>query len=95
MPALPQAPLVPPHSPLAAIVGDSKLVLGVDPSPGMKANAEVPAGVRLAAGAARSVYLLENTAPRGGVQRALLKVYVRGVVPGLARWVARHRNKPH
>ncbi len=39
----------------AAIVGDNELVLGVDPSSGMIANAKVPAGVRLMTGAAESI----------------------------------------
>ena len=117
----------------AGIVGDSKLVLGVDPSSGMIANAKVPPGVRLAAGSAESipaedgsadfismgyalrhvsalsaafsefyrvlkaggrVCLLEITSPRSSVQRALLKTYMRGVVPVLARVVARHRSVP-
>ena len=117
----------------AGIVGDSKLILGVDPSSGMIAHAKVPSGVRLVTGCAESipaeegsadfismgyalrhvsalsaafsefyrvlkpggrVCLLEITVPRGGVQRALLKVYMRGVVPVLARVVARHRSVP-
>jgi demethylmenaquinone methyltransferase / 2-methoxy-6-polyprenyl-1,4-benzoquinol methylase len=117
----------------AGIVGDSKLVLGVDPSSGMISNAHVPAGVRLATGSAESipaddgsadfismgyalrhvsalsaafsefyrvlqpggrVCLLEITAPRGGMQRVLLKAYMRGIVPVLARVVARHRSVP-
>jgi len=117
----------------AGIVGDNELVLGVDPSPGMIANAKVPAGVRLAAGAAESIpaadgsadfismgyalrhvsdlptafrefrrvlkpggrlCLLEITSPRRGFPRALLKAYMRGVVPILARVVARDRSVP-
>ena len=117
----------------AGIVGDSNLVLGVDPSAGMIANANVPAGVRLAAGAAESIpaaessadfismgyalrhvsglstafhefhrvlkpggrlCLLEITSPRGGLSRGLLKIYMRGIVPVLARVVARHRGVP-
>jgi demethylmenaquinone methyltransferase/2-methoxy-6-polyprenyl-1,4-benzoquinol methylase len=39
----------------ARIVGDGKLVLGVDPSSGMIANATVPPGVRLASGNAESI----------------------------------------
>jgi len=117
----------------AGIVGNGKLVLGVDPSAGMIANAKVPPGVRLAAGSAESipaddcsadflsmgyalrhvsalsaafsefyrvlqpggrVCLLEITSPRSGVQRALLKAYMRGVIPVLARVVARHRSVP-
>jgi len=46
----------------ARIAGDSKLVLGVDPSSGMIANAKVPAGVRLAAGAAESIPAADGSA---------------------------------
>ena len=38
--------------------------------------------------------LLEITSPRGAVARLLLKGYMRGVVPILARFVARHRSAP-
>jgi demethylmenaquinone methyltransferase / 2-methoxy-6-polyprenyl-1,4-benzoquinol methylase len=115
----------------AGIVGDGKLVLGVDPSSGMIKNAIVPAGVRLTSGSAEAipapdaaadflsmgyalrhisdldsafrefgrvlkpggrVCLLEITAPRGAVPRVMLKAYMRGVVPILARFVARHRG---
>lgn len=115
------------------IVGDSKLVLGVDPSSGMIANARVPPGVRLAAGAAESIpaadgcadfismgyalrhvsdlsvafqefhrvlkpggrlCLLEITSPRGALSRAMLKAYMRGIVPVLAYMVARDRGVP-
>lgn len=117
----------------AGIVGDNTLVLGVDPSPGMIANAKVPPGVRLAAGAAESIpaadgsadfismgyalrhvsdlptafrefhrvlkpggrlCLLEITSPRGAFRRVLLKAYMRGVVPVLARVIARNRSVP-
>lgn len=117
----------------AGIVGDSKLVLGVDPSSGMIANANVPTGLRLATGAAESIpapessadfismgyalrhvsdlstafqefhrvlkpggrlCLLEITSPRNGLSRALLKAYMRGIVPILARLVARHQSVP-
>jgi demethylmenaquinone methyltransferase / 2-methoxy-6-polyprenyl-1,4-benzoquinol methylase len=117
----------------AGIVGDSKLVLGVDPSSGMIANAKVPAGVRLAVGAAESIpaadgcadlismgyalrhvsdlsaafrefhrvlkpngrlCLLEITSPSRALSRSLLKVYMRGIVPILARLVTRQRAVP-
>jgi len=117
----------------ARIVGDGQLVIGVDPSSGMIANAKVPPGVRLMAGSAESVpvppgstdflsmgyalrhisdleaafqefsrvlrpggrvCLLEITSPRGLFPRAMLKAYMRGVVPILARWIARDRSVP-
>jgi demethylmenaquinone methyltransferase/2-methoxy-6-polyprenyl-1,4-benzoquinol methylase len=115
----------------AAIVGDPALVLGVDPSPGMMANAKVPAGVRLLAGRAEAipvadssadfismgyalrhvsdlaaafteyfrvlrpggrVCLLEITSPEGTMSRALLKTYLRGVVPAAAVVICRRRD---
>ncbi len=117
----------------ARIVGDGKLVLGVDPSSGMIENATVPPGVRLASGNAESiptpdasvdflsmgyalrhigdltaafrefsrvlkpggrVCLLEITSPRAVVPRFMLKAYMRGVVPILARLVTRQRRVP-
>src|SRR6478672_9874538 len=36
----------------AAIAGDARLVLGIDPSPGMLANARLPPGVQLMLGSA-------------------------------------------
>lgn len=117
----------------ATIVGDPTLVTGVDPSPGMLANAQVPAGVSLLAGSAESLPLpdgcadflsmgyalrhigdlnaayaeflrvlrpggllcvLEITLPEGALARALLKGYMRGVVPWLSRRLARHRDTP-
>jgi demethylmenaquinone methyltransferase/2-methoxy-6-polyprenyl-1,4-benzoquinol methylase len=38
--------------------------------------------------------LLEITAPEGRLSRALLKAYMRGVVPCMARCVARHPDSP-
>ncbi len=40
------------------------------------------------------VCLLEITSPPGRVQRAFLKAYMRGVVPFVARYLARHRDVP-
>jgi demethylmenaquinone methyltransferase / 2-methoxy-6-polyprenyl-1,4-benzoquinol methylase len=39
----------------AKIVGDATLVIGVDPSPGMMANAKVPDGVKLVEGRAEAI----------------------------------------
>jgi demethylmenaquinone methyltransferase / 2-methoxy-6-polyprenyl-1,4-benzoquinol methylase len=117
----------------ASLVGDGKLVLGVDPSSGMIQNAIVPPGVRLVCGRAESIpapdesadflsmgyalrhisdlaaafrefgrvlkpggrlCLLEITSPQGAAARLMLKGYMRGVVPTLARCVARHRSVP-
>lgn len=108
----------------ARLTGDPKLVTGIDPSPGMLANARVPEGVVLLEGRAESIplpdasvdflsmgyalrhisdlgaafaefhrvlrpggrlCLLEITAPSGMVGRGLLRLYMRGVVPALAR----------
>ncbi|MCB1895007.1 MAG: class I SAM-dependent methyltransferase [Zoogloeaceae bacterium] len=110
----------------AELVGDPTLVVGVDPSPGMMANADLPDGVRLVEGRAEEMplpdaefdmlsmgyalrhigdlaaafaefhrvlkpggrlCLLEITRPTHGWSRALLKAYMRGVVPALARVV--------
>ena len=40
------------------------------------------------------ICILEITAPAGRVGRTLLKAYMRGVVPLLARGIARHRDVP-
>ena len=40
------------------------------------------------------VCILEITAPEGRVGRAVLKSYMRGVIPFAARWIARHRDAP-
>ena len=115
------------------IVGDPEAVIGVDPSPGMLANAHLPAGVRLLEGAAERIPLpdeyadflsmgyalrhisdlaiafrefrrvlrpggvvciLEITRPGSRVGAALLKAYLRGVVPALARVVASSADSP-
>jgi len=117
----------------AHLVGDGKLVLGIDPSSGMIKNAIVPPGVRLASGSAESIpapdasadflsmgyalrpisdlaaafkefgrvlkpagrlCLLEITSPRGVIPRVMLKAYMRGFVPILARFVAQDRSVP-
>ena len=107
----------------AAIVGSIGAVTGVDPSPGMLRNAQVPASVKLIEGSAESIpfpdnsfdflsmgyalrhigdlsrafvefrrvlkpggrlCILEITSPESTVQKAFLKIYLRGVVPALA-----------
>jgi len=108
------------------IVGDPRLVAGVDPSPGMMASARLPAGVSLVEGTAEAIpfpdasfdflsmgyalrhigdlsiafrefhrvmkpgarlCLLEITRPQQGLGGALIKAYMKGVVPVLARIV--------
>jgi demethylmenaquinone methyltransferase / 2-methoxy-6-polyprenyl-1,4-benzoquinol methylase len=115
----------------AGIVGDAHLVTGVDPSPGMVANAKVPEGVSLLLGSAECIPMpdasadflsmgyalrhigdlsaaynefyrvlkpggllcvLEITLPKRGLSRALLKGYMRGVVPWVAGALARHNE---
>jgi demethylmenaquinone methyltransferase/2-methoxy-6-polyprenyl-1,4-benzoquinol methylase len=117
----------------AAIVGDPKLVTGVDPSPGMVAQAKVPDGVTLLAGTAEALpvasasadfismgyalrhvddlrttfaefarvlrpggrlCILEITQPESRWARAVLKTYMRGVVPWMAGKVSQHRDTP-
>jgi demethylmenaquinone methyltransferase/2-methoxy-6-polyprenyl-1,4-benzoquinol methylase len=107
-------------------VGDPSLVVGVDPSTGMMANARLPAGVQLVEGRAEAIpfpngsfdflsmgyalrhigdlsaafsefhrilkpggrlCLLEITKPERTWSQFLLKVYMRGAVPVLARLV--------
>ena len=46
----------------AALVGDARLVTGVDPSPGMMEHATVPPGVRLLAGSAEGIPAADNAA---------------------------------
>jgi len=46
----------------AAITGDARLVVGVDPSPGMVEHAHVPNGVTLMIGSAESLPLADGTA---------------------------------
>lgn len=115
----------------ARIVGDPALVSGVDPSPGMMAQAKVPAGVTLVEGRAERIpypdasfdflsmgyalrhisdlslafrefhrvvrpggklCLLEITCPESRWGRLLLKTYMKGLVPFLARVIGRKRN---
>jgi demethylmenaquinone methyltransferase/2-methoxy-6-polyprenyl-1,4-benzoquinol methylase len=117
----------------AMLVGSAGEVIGVDPSAGMMARANVPAGVRLLRGTAEEipaaassadfismgyalrhvgdlslafreflrvlvpggrVCLLEITVPDGWASRAALKIYMRGVVPLMARFMAAHRDTP-
>ncbi len=117
----------------ASFVADPGLVIGVDPSPGMLANAKVPEGVNLLLGSAERIPIadagadflsmgyalrhlsdltgafeeffrvlkpggllcvLEFTLPKGFLTRAMLKGYMRGVVPWLAATLARGRDMP-
>jgi demethylmenaquinone methyltransferase/2-methoxy-6-polyprenyl-1,4-benzoquinol methylase len=113
------------------IVDNPKLVVGVDPSPGMMASARLPQGVTLVAGTAEAIpfadasfdflsmgyalrhigdlsvafrefhrvmkpgarlCLLEITRPQKGIGGALIKAYMKGVVPVLARLVGSAKN---
>lgn len=115
----------------AKIVGDPSKITGVDPSPGMLQNAQVPAGVKLVQGTAEQIpfpdnsfdflcmgyalrhisdlsvaftefhrvlkpggqlCILEITCPEKWLQKMLLKGYIRGVVPTLAKLAARHND---
>ncbi len=117
----------------ARLVGDTGLVTGVDPSPGMLARAKLPTGVQLLIGKADAIpvpsatanflsmgyalrhvgdlsaafrefsrvlvpggrlCVLEITRPSGRVLRALLKAYMRGVVPWMARSITSNRDLP-
>ncbi|HKQ25598.1 MAG TPA: class I SAM-dependent methyltransferase [Burkholderiales bacterium] len=117
----------------AAIVGNPACVTGLDPSPGMLRNANVPAGVRLVEGSAENIpypdasfdfvsmgyalrhitdlsealceffrvlkpggrlCILEITRPEKRFHAALLKCYLRGVVPWLAKLAARQADTP-
>lgn len=108
------------------IVGDPRLVIGVDPSPGMMSSARLPQGVSLLEGTAEAIpfpdasfdflsmgyalrhigdlslafrefhrvmkpgarlCLLEITRPEKGLGGSLMKAYLKGVVPVLARIV--------
>jgi demethylmenaquinone methyltransferase/2-methoxy-6-polyprenyl-1,4-benzoquinol methylase len=117
----------------AALVGDPSLVLGVDPSPGMLAEAVRSLSVRVVMGRAEqlpvadgafdflsmgyalrhisdlskafaefrrvvrpggAVCILEITRPRSRVGGALLRQYMRRVVPTLARLTGRRAESP-
>jgi demethylmenaquinone methyltransferase/2-methoxy-6-polyprenyl-1,4-benzoquinol methylase len=108
----------------ARIVGDPRLVVGVDPSPGMMSSARLPQGVALLEGTAEAIpfpdasfdflsmgyalrhisdlsvafrefhrvmrpgarlCLLEITRTEQGIGGALMKVYMKAVLPLLAR----------
>jgi demethylmenaquinone methyltransferase/2-methoxy-6-polyprenyl-1,4-benzoquinol methylase len=112
------------------LIGPEGTLTGVDPSPGMMAQVQLP-GVQLVAGQAEALprdsasadflslgyalrhiadvtaalaefhrvlrpggrlLILEITRPAGPVATALLKTYMRSVVPLLARTVSRSRN---
>jgi demethylmenaquinone methyltransferase/2-methoxy-6-polyprenyl-1,4-benzoquinol methylase len=111
------------------IIGDPTKVTGVDPSPGMLKNAQLPVGVKVVEGRAESIpfpdnsfdflsmgyalrhisdlsvafaefhrvlkpggrlCIMEITCPEKKFQKMLLKVYLRGIVPTLARLATRN-----
>ena len=113
---------------ILSITGEPERLIGVDPSPGMIAQAGLPAAVRCLDGRAEAlplpdasadvitlgyalrhiadlaaafaefarvlkpggrVLILEITRPEGAVANTVLRAYMRGVVPTLARLVAR------
>jgi demethylmenaquinone methyltransferase / 2-methoxy-6-polyprenyl-1,4-benzoquinol methylase len=115
------------------ITGEPERLVGVDPSPGMMAQAHLPEGVRCVEGTAERmpladgsadfivmgyalrhigdlaaafaefrrvlkpggrVLVLEISKPRGAVGTLLLKAYMRGVVPLLARLISRQPGTP-
>jgi demethylmenaquinone methyltransferase / 2-methoxy-6-polyprenyl-1,4-benzoquinol methylase len=117
----------------AGLVGPRGNVIGIDPSGGMLARADVPPGVELKSGCAERIpaaaesadfvsmgyalrhiadlsaafrefsrvlvpggriCLLEITVPESRLRRALLKAYMRGIVPRMARLMATHRDLP-
>lgn len=115
----------------AAIVGDPALVTGIEPSPGMAQNAQVPAGLKVVEGRAEHIpfpdnsfdflsmgyalrhisdlsvafaefhrvlkpggrlCVLEITCPESWLPKMLLKAYLRGVVPALAKIALRNSD---
>ncbi len=120
-------------SEILRITGEPERLVGVDPSPGMMAQARLPAGVRCLEGWAEKLPLpdasadflvmgyalrhiadlaaafaefhrvlkpggrllvLEISKPEGKVATQLLKAYMRGMVPLMARLVARESSTP-
>jgi demethylmenaquinone methyltransferase/2-methoxy-6-polyprenyl-1,4-benzoquinol methylase len=120
-------------SEILRITAEPERLVGVDPSPGMMAQARLPAGVRCLEGWAEKLPLadasadflvmgyalrhiadlaaaftefqrvlkpggtllvLEISKPAGALATTLLKVYMRGAVPLLARLVAREASTP-
>lgn len=115
------------------LIGPTGKLVGVDPSPGMMSQVNLP-GVELVQGRAEQlpqadgtwdvvslgyalrhisdvnaafsefhrvlrpggrVLVLEISKPRGGLSTFLLKAYMKGIVPFLARFVARQRDTAH
>jgi demethylmenaquinone methyltransferase/2-methoxy-6-polyprenyl-1,4-benzoquinol methylase len=115
------------------ITGEPQRLVGVDPSPGMMAQARLPAGVRCLEGWAEKlplpdasadflvmgyalrhiadlaaafaefrrvlkpggkVLVLEISKPRGRLATVVLKAYMRGVVPLIARLLSRDSSTP-
>ena len=116
------------------ITNQPERLIGVDPSPGMRAQANLPAAVRCLDGRAEklplpdasadfivmgyalrhisdlaaafaefhrvlkpgggTVLVLEISKPGGAFATRLLKVYMRGIVPLMARFVARKASTP-
>ena len=115
------------------LVGDAALVTGVDPSPGMRAQAKLPDSVRILSGRAEQlpvegaafdvvtlgfalrhvsdidaalaefhrvlvpggrICILEMTRPQGRLLRGWMKLYMRRIVPLLARVFGRTRDLP-
>jgi demethylmenaquinone methyltransferase / 2-methoxy-6-polyprenyl-1,4-benzoquinol methylase len=112
----------------SSIVGDTALIVGIDPSPGMLQHAKLPPGVHLVQGRAEAMpfpsgvfdflsmgyalrhitdlsaafrefhrvlqprarlCLLEITLPQGRLAKALLKTYMRSIVPSVGRLFSR------